>query len=190
MSAVASSQGFVPVFHPSGVSIPVNLYQPTVTNGPTAAIYKGDPVKLSGDTNVVVIAAASDAIIGVFAGCEYTDATGKPTESTYWPGTTTGATNIKFYVYDDQFTVYEVQSAGSVANTAIGDSANSVIAAGNTNTGITGTKLSNTLSGAATVQQWRIIGLGRQIDNAWGDAFTIVRVIIGQSQLISQPNAI
>jgi hypothetical protein len=40
------------------------------------------------------------------------------------------------------------------------------------------------------VQQWRILGVGNQIDNAWGDAYTIVRVKIGQSQLLTQPNAI
>lgn len=189
MSAVVSPQGFVPVFHPSGQTV-ANLYQPTVANGPTAAIYKGDPVKLSGDTNVVTIAAGSDAIIGVFAGCEYTDATGKPTESSYWPGTTTGATNIKFWVYDDPFIVYEVQQGGSAANTVIGDSSDSVIAAGNANTGITGSYLSHTLGGAGTVKQWRYQGLGQQLDNAWGDAYTIVRVTIGQSQRITQVNSI
>ena len=189
MSATAAPQGFLPVFHPSGVITP-NIYKPTVSGGPSSAIYKGDPVKMTGDTTVVAIAAASDAIVGVFAGCEYTDVTGKPTESSYWPGTTTGATNITFYVYDDPFIIFEVQDAGSLANTAIGDSADSVIAAGNTNTGVTASKLSNTLGGAATVKQWRIVGLSQAIDNAWGDAFTVVRVRIGQSQLISTPNAI
>ena len=190
MSATLAPQGFVPVFHPSGLSMPVNVYTPTTTNGPSGAIYRGDPVKLTGDTDVINISNGSDAIIGAFAGCEYNDATGKPVESSYWPGTTTGATNIVFYVYDDPFTVFEVQANGSIPVTAVGDSANAVIVAGNVNTGTTGTRLSSTLSGAATVRQWRILGLGQQIDNAWGDAYTIVRVKIGQSQLISEPNAI
>lgn len=191
MTAVAAPQGLLPVYHPSGVNIPQSVYQPTVSNGPTAAIYKGDPVVLSGDTSVVTIASGSAAILGVFAGCEYTDATGKPVVSPYWPGTTTGATNIKFYVYDCPFTIYEVQGAGAVANTAIGDSADTTIAAGSTSTGVSGTKLATgTLSGAATVKQFRIVGLGGGSDNAWGDAFTIVRVRIGQSQLITTPNAI
>lgn len=190
MSAVSSPSGFNPVFHPSG-QIVANLYEPSVANGPSSAIYKGDPVKLSGDTNVVTIASGSEAIIGVFAGCEYTDVDGKPTYKPYWPGTTTGATNIKFYVYDDPFIVYEVQAVGTVANTAIGDSADATIAAGSTYTGVTGTYLNTaSLSGAATVKQWRIMGLGGNTGNAWGDAYTVLRVTIGQSQRFTEVNAI
>lgn len=190
MSAVNAPFGFKPVFHPSG-QIVANAYYPTVANGPSSAIYKGDPVKLAGDTNVVTLASDSDAIIGVFAGCEYTDVNGKPNESPYWPGTTTGATNIVFYVYDDPFIVYEAQGAGSVANTAIGDSCDSTAATGSTYTGNSAIVLkSGTLSGAATVKQWRIMGLGGAIDNAWGDAYTVLRVTIGQSQRFTEVNAI
>lgn len=186
MSATSSTQGFAPVWHPSG-QIVANLYEPTVSTN--AAIYKGDPVKLDGTTGVCVIAAGSDAIIGVFAGCEYVDVDGKPTFRPYWPGSTAGATNIKFWVYDDPFIVYEVQDVGSLAATAIGDSADSVIVAGSTATGVTGSYLS-TLGGAGTVKQWRVMGLGRAVDNAWGDAYTIVQVTMGQSQRITQVNAI
>ena len=188
MSAVSSPQGFKPVFHPSG-QIVANAYYPTVATN--AAIYKGDPVKLDGTTGVVIIAGGSDAIIGVFAGCEYTDVDGKPRYSPYWPGSTSGATNIVFYVYDDPFIVYEVQGAGVVAATAIGDSADSTIAAGSTYTGNTASYLATaSLAGAATVKQWRIMGLGGGIDNAWGDAYTVLRVTIGQSQRITEVNSI
>lgn len=190
MSAVSSPQGFVPVFHPSGQTV-ANPYYPTVSSGPSSAIYKGDPVKLTGDTNVVTLAADGDAIIGVFAGCEYTDVDGRPRYSPYWPGTTTGATNIVFYVYDDPFIIYEAQGAGSVANTAIGDSCDSTAATGSTYTGVSAVVLkTGTLSGAATVKQWRIMGLGGQITNAWGDAYTVLRVTIGQSQRFTEVNAI
>jgi len=47
-----------------------------------------------------------------------------------------------------------------------------------------------TLSGAATVKQWRIMGLGQGIDNAWGDAYTVLRVTLGQSQRFTEVNAI
>ena len=186
MSATNAPQGFVPVFHPSGIITP-NVYEPTVATN--AAIYKGDPVKLDGTTGVVIIAAANDAILGVFAGCEY-DLNGKPTYSPYWPGSTTGATNIKFYVYDDLFIEYEVQVPGSVAATAIGDSSDSVIAAGSAYTGVTGSYLSTTLSGAAAANQWRIVGKGNGVDNAWGDAYTVVRVIMAKSQTMPTVAAI
>jgi hypothetical protein len=190
MSAVSAPQGFLPVFHPSG-QIVANTYYPTVASGPTSAIFKGDPVKLTGDTTVVSLAGDSDAICGVFAGCEYTDVDGKPTYKPYWPGTTSGATNIVFYVYDDMNIIYEAQGAGSVANTAIGDSCDSTAATGSTYTGVSAVVLkTGTLSGAATVKQWRIVGLGQQVTNAWGDAFTVLRVRVGLNQFVSEPNAI
>ena len=187
MSAVSSPSGFNPVYHPSG-EIVANLYEPTVANGPTAAIYKGDPVKLTGTTDVVNIAAANDAILGVFVGCEYVDVDGKPVYKPYWPGTTTGATGIKFWVLDDPAIMYEIQSVGSEANTAIAASADFVIAAGSTYTGVTGTYLA--ASAGAVSNNVRIMGLGRQVSNAWGDAYTVLRVQILKSQLISTPAGI
>lgn len=190
MSSVNSPFGFLPVFHPSG-QIVANLYEPTVASGPSSAIYKGDPVKLVGSTDVINLAGDSDAIIGVFAGCEYTDSDGKPNFRSYWPGTTSGATNIKFWVYDDPFIIYEAQGAGAIANTAIGDSCDSTAATGSSYTGVSGIYLkSGTLSGAATVKQWRIVGLAPRVDNAWGDAYTVLRVRVGLNQFVSEPNAI
>jgi hypothetical protein len=186
MSATLAPQGFIPVFHPSGIITP-NVYEPTVATN--AAIYKGDPVQLDATTGVVIIAGVNDDILGVFAGCEY-DLNGKPTYSPYWPGSTTGATNIKFYVYDDPFIQYEVQVNGSVAATAIGDSSDSVIAAGSSYTGVTASYLNSTLSGATTALQWRIMGKGMAIDNAWGDAYTVVRVTIAKSQIVPGTAAI
>lgn len=188
MSATLAPFGFKPVFHPSG-QIVANLYQPTTINA--SACYSGDPVKLTGGTDVVAIAAGGDAIIGVFAGCEYVTATGDRIQSPYWPASLAGVTDIKWWVYDDPFIIYEAQGAGVVAATAIGDSCDSTIAAGNAYTGVSATKLTTgTLSGAATVKQWRIVGLGQAIDNAWGDAYTVLRVTIGQSQRFTEVNAI
>jgi len=188
MSATLAPFGFKPVFHPSG-QIVANLYQPTTIHA--SACYAGDPVKLTGGTDVIAIAAGSDAIIGVFAGCEYTNSDGVPVQSPYWPASQAGTTNIKWWVYDDPLIVYESQGAGVVAATAIGDSCDSTIGAGNAYTGVSGTKLATgTLSGAATVKQWRIMGLGQGIDNAWGDAYTVLRVTLGQSQRFTEVNAI
>lgn len=182
MSATSSPSGFNPVYHPSG-QIVANIYEPTVSTN--AAIYKGDPVKFDGSTGVVIIAAANDAILGVFAGCEYTDVDGKPTYKPYWPGSTAGATNIKFYVYDDPFIVYEIQSIGSEAATAIGASADFVIAAGSTYTGVTGTYLAAT--NGAVSNNVRVVGLAPRPGNAWGDAYTVLRVTLLKLQTVSEP---
>lgn len=189
MSATNAPFGFRAVYHPSG-TIRTECFQQTTI--PASACYKGDPVALSGTTSGEVrIATGSAAIIGVFDGCEYIDATGKPVYSPYWPASLASVTGIKWYVITDPMTVFEVQGAGAVAATAIGDSADATIAAGNINTGVSGTYLATgSLSGAATVKQWRIMDVGKQVDNAWGDSYTIVRVTIGQSQRFTEVNAI
>lgn len=187
MSASAARFGAKAVFHPSG-TIRTETFNPTTI--PSAAIYKGDLVKLSGDGDVIQISAANDASIGVFDGCKYNDATGKPVYSPYWPASLSGVTNIEFYVITDILTVFEIQALASVAATAIGDSADVVVAAGNTNTGVSGSYLSGTLKGAAAVGNFRIAGLGGGLDNAFGDAFTIVRVTLGKNQRFTQVNSI
>lgn len=190
MSATASPFGIRAVYHPSG-TIRTETFTPTDGSIPASACYKGDPVKLTGDGAVVGIAAAGDNIIGVFDGCEYTDATGKPTVSSYWPASMSGVTNMKWYVITDINTVFEIQGAtGSWAATAIGDSANFVIGAGSVNTGVSTTALSASLTGAAAVGNFRIQGLAPYANNSWSDSFPILRVTIGKSQRFAQTNAI
>ena len=186
MSATAAPFGARAVYHPSG-TIRTETFYPTVSTN--AAIYKGDLVKLDGTTGVCIVSAAGDASIGVFDGCRYNDATGKPTYSAYWPGSTSGATNIEYYVITDPMTVFEVQASIAVAATAIGDSANITYAAGSAVTGQSASYIA-ALSGAAAVSNFRIMGVGLGIDNAWGDAKTILRVTIGANQRFTQVNAI
>lgn len=190
MSATSAPFGFRAIFHPSGTIRPECFQQPTI---PAAAVYKGDPVKLTGAnaTGTVNICGDTDAPIGIFDGCEYIDSNGVPQYSPYWPASLAGVTGIKWYVITDPLTVFEAQGAGTIAATAIGDSCDSTIAAGNTNTGVSGTVLkSGTLAGAATAKTWRIMSLGQQIDNAWGDSYTIVRVKMALQQTISTPASI
>ena len=100
-------------------------------------------------------------------------------------------TGIKWYVIPfDPMLECEIQAGGSIAVTAIGDSADIVIAAGNTNTGVSGSYMNSTLKGAAAVGNFRIVGLAPYVDNAWGDSYTIVRVQIAKNQLLTQVNSI
>ncbi len=54
-------------------------------------------------------------ILGVFQGCEYTDATGKLVQSPYWPASTRvqAGTKIKAFVLDDPNTVFDIQISTS-----------------------------------------------------------------------------
>ena len=95
------------------------------------------------------------------------------------------------YVYDDPSNVYEVQADGSVAQAAIGDQADvSNVSAASTLIGRSQCTLSATLAGVGVQAQFRIVGFGQQVDNAPGDAFTIVQVQLARSQYVANKVAI
>jgi len=189
MSSTAAPFGVRAVYHPSGVIRTRTLTG--FTSIPASAVYKGDLVKLTGDGYIAAIIAANDSAFGIFDGCRYNDSTGKPTYSPYWPASLSGVTNIEWYVIPfDPMLECEIRSSGSIAVTAIGDSADMVVTAGNTNTGVSGSSINSTLKGAAAVGNFRILGLAPYADNAWSDTYTIVRVQIAKNQLLTEVNSI
>ena len=92
----------------------------------------------------------------------------------------TTATNIVAYVYDDPMTVFRVQSAGTPAQTNIGNCADVVAGAGSTTTGQSGFEISGTMSnGTATC---KILGLWESPDNSLGTN-AIMEVLINEHLL-------
>jgi hypothetical protein len=181
MSATSAPFGFRPAYHPSGLDR-ARAY--SIASATAVAMLKYAPVELLA-TGVIQTNSTADAdVLGIFMGCEFTDANGKYTVSPFWPAgqTLLAGTTATAWVIDDPDMVYEVQADGSIAATAIGDQADvSNIAAGSTTTGLSACTLSASLAGAGTQEQWRIVGFGKQLDNAAGDAFTIVQVQLAQS---------
>ena len=197
MSSVSAPFGFIAAKHPSGQSR-ANEY--TITSAYATNLFLGDPVKLL--TNGSVVLATSDgsrtgtvadvALLGIFAGCVYTDTTGKPNWSPMWPGGTV-ATDIKAYVYDDPENVYTVQATGPVAAVSVGDQTNLAgftAPGGSTATGRSLAGVSHTLIGAGDQAQFRIVEIDRSVDNAAGDAYTKVLVQVAQHQYRAAVNAI
>lgn len=186
MSATASPYGLIPVYHPSGLARPA-AYTINPTYG--SSIYKGDPVILNANGTVTVGTAAA-ALLGVFMGCEYVDATGKPTYSNYYPASQSVQTGsvITAWVITDIETVYEIQMSGQLSATlatamaAIGDEADIIYTAGSTSTGLSACSLNTTLAAAGNQKQFRIVGFGLQPDNAPTDAYPIVRVTLANTQ--------
>jgi hypothetical protein len=175
----------IPVNHPSGQS-PATLF--TIASGYNTAIYQGNLVKLVADGVIECGDGTSDAL-GVFAGCEYIDANGKPTTSNYWPASTT-ATKIKAYVYADPFTVFKIGVSANGANftqAVVGGSVDVANAtAGSTTTGRSTASVTATPSAATA--QLRVLGF---VDNAPYEAvtntFPELYVQILQHQLVSEP---
>lgn len=184
MTAVAAPMGLQAVYHPSGLERAMQFQIPTSY---ATSIFKGDPVILDNTTNVgqLKIGAAATALLGVFIGCEYTDATGKPTFANYWPGgqsTLTGTITTAWVVTDPE-TVYEIQAAGSLAQLAVGKEYDVIMGSGNTSTGLSTTSLNTVAAANGGQKQFRVVDFGRSPDNAAGDAYTVVRVTLAQSQL-------
>ena len=181
MSSTSAPFGFRPVYHPTGLDRAVALAG-GIASGYNTGILKNQPVALDTNGNII-IATAGSAFIGVFAGVEYTDASGRRQINNQWPANTAYQTGSCIaYYYQEQTIVYEVQSNATLAQTSIGDQCNMASAtAGSTTTGLSAAML-GTVVGSGSQGDFRIIDLAPYAGNAWGDPYVIVRVQISRHQ--------
>ena len=190
MSSTNAPFGMRPSFHPSGLDRAAALTD-GIVSGYASAILKGQAIKLA-TSGTLQAAAAGDPFLGAFAGVQWTDTTGRVRISNYWPANTAYVTgSCVAYYYQDPAIVYDIQADGSLAQTSVGDQADlSNATAGSTTTGLSQCTLSASLAGAASTAQFKIIGLTPGVDNAWGDAYTVVQVQVNQSQFNASVAAI
>lgn len=183
--------GLKPVFHPTGNMRPRAL-DGAIPSGYGTSIFLGDPVRINPNSGNIVVGSGSNAIVGGFAGCEYVDTFGRPQVAAYWAASTSifANTTVRAYFHDDPTLVYAIQAAGSLAQTSLGNQANMTVGSGNTTTGISAGVISTTLAGSSSQGLLRIVGLYPDINNAWGDAFTVVLVNIANHQFINPQTAI
>jgi hypothetical protein len=133
-------------------------------------------------TNGFPTGTANTGCVGVFVGCTYTNAQGQIIYSQYYPANTAAVngSTISAYVIDDDRAVFQVQSAGSVTQAALG--ANVFLnAVQSTSTGSTTTGNSNTavVAGASAVTTsaaFRVIGFVNSTTSQVGDAYTDILV--------------
>lgn len=199
MSATSAPFGLRPAFHPSGLdraAALANGIQAVSTSGNVSAGYasnilKGQPVKMN-TAGYIEVAGTGDPFLGAFAGVEWTDATGRRRVSNYWPANESFQVgSVVAYFYQDANIVYEIQAAGSLTQAAIGDEFDITNeTAGSTTTGLSQATLGTTAAGSGSAKQMRVIDLAPYPDNAWGDAYTIVRAVISESQYAGTVNAI
>ena len=197
MSATSAPFGLRPAFHPSGLDRAQALAG-GIVSGYASNIFKGQPVQYGttangGTVGTIIPATTSGAWAGAFAGVQWTDTTGRARVSNYWPANTAyTAGTCTAYFYNDSNIVYEIQADASLAQTSIGNEYNF----SNTTNGSSTTGLSAATLGASTAVnvgsngQMRVVDLAPYVDNAWGDAYTIVRVVNSASQFFGSFNAI
>ena len=197
MSSTSAPFGFRPSYHNSGQMRP-KAY--TVTSAYAANIFSGDPVKLT-DNGVVQLGTSDGtrsgtvdgvSLLGIFAGCQYNDSTGKPTISPFWPSGTTG-TDIVAWVYDDPETLFDVQytnpSSGTTVQTAVGEECDWTVASpgGSTQTGLSNCQLTAI---QATSGQFQITGFAYNINDSLADAYVQVTVRINEHHYKAAVNSV
>ena len=144
-----------------------------------SAIFQGSPVKAELTGGTIQIASATgngDQLVGVFAGCEFVDATtGKLRFSNTWPGSGSANTNfdIKGFVYDDPSQRFIIASDGTNTDraTAKADIFKTADIAsgtsGNTTTGISSAVLDiSTAEDTDTSNVVMILGIHEDVTNA------------------------
>jgi len=178
MANVDAAFGFVPIRHLSGNGYSrANKY--TITSGLAENIFTGDLVIITADGVITPHTATEVNNIGVFAGVSYTASDGSYVYTQYFPTGTTGSDFIA-YVYDDPYTVFKVQSAGTPAQTNIGNCADVVAGTGSTITGQSGFEISGTMANSAAT--CKILGLYEGPENAFGTN-AIMEVLINEHLL-------
>ena len=195
MASVASPYGLKPVNQLGGTpyagATRTYLIDPA---GTASTIYNGSPVYVNANgylavatatgadatTNGFPVGTANTGIVGVFVGCSYYNAQGQLIFSQYYPTGTTGI--VQASVVDDPNVVFQVQSAGSVTQAAVGANlffSTGAVATGSTTTGNSTASVVAGSSAVTTTAAFRVVGFPNvQGFSVVGDAFTDVYVKI------------
>jgi hypothetical protein len=162
--------------------------------GTASTIYNGSPVYVNASgylavatatgadatTNGFPVGTANTGIVGVFVGCSYYNAQGQLIFSQYYPTGTTGV--VQAQVVDDPNVVFQVQSAGTVTQAAVGANvffSTGAVATGSTTTGNSTASVVAGASAVTTTAAFRVVGFPNiQGFSVVGDAFTDVYVKI------------
>lgn len=183
MTATATPQGLQPISHPSG-SLRIDQQIDGVASAYGTSIFSGTPIKRHTDGTLIVTTTGADSTIGSFAGCEFTSSS-RRFVLPYWPAAQTYDTgSCIVYFSSDAGIIYEGQANGAVVATKNGESINLANSSqGSTYTGYSTQALTATTTGASA-GTFQVIGLALYDDNAWGDAYTKIRVKISTYQAV------
>ena len=186
MSKTATPYGLKPVNEIGGLPYAGSTRQIKIANGYASNIFYGQVVSIVAAGTIEVVVTNGDnstpfpaGTIGVFVGCTYTNPTTKQlTFAQYFP-TGTVASDAMAYVVDDYNTLFQVQAAGSLAQTVLGSNAilNAVqsTSTGSTTTGNSNTALSTSVA-VTSGYAFRIVDFVESTTSTVGDAFTDVLV--------------
>ena len=139
----------------------------TIASGYATAIYQGDLVEPLTSGNIQKHGAnTSDAVVGVFNGCFYTDpTTQKPTFSNFYPGGI-AASDITAFVIDDPDAVFLVDADAAFTRADLYKNYSVTNTTGVTATGISKAQLDVSVSGITATFAIQAIDISQDPDNS------------------------
>jgi hypothetical protein len=185
---VDAPYGFEPINRVDGMPYAGAIRQYSVTQA--GAMYNGDLIEL--DVGGIVGTASSltaGAKIGVFVGCQYTNAQGQTIQAQYYPGSS-AATNALAFVVDDPMAAFKVAVTNSsnaiatVTRAAIGTNVTALAGTPSAITGNSGQSILNTSPAATDTFPLRVIDVVPETATS-STTFTEVIVKINLHQINS-----
>jgi len=168
MANTDSPNGFTPVRHLTGGTIRMEEFPiQSGDNGDATGIFSGDVLTMDTD-GYADLAAVGDAVLGIFAGCSYTNTSGEKVFSKNLPADTAtqGSGDITANVYSDPNIVFAAQHDGTGAQSGNRGGFDVVIGTGSTVNGRSRAELDTSTLG--TSGQFQQLGLVSKPGNAWG----------------------
>jgi hypothetical protein len=180
MANVSEKYGLRPYRKLDGTPLVGAQNRYTIASGYATAIYQGDLVEPLASGNIQKHGAnTSDAVVGVFNGCFYTDpTTQKPTWKNYYPGSVT-ASDITAFIVDDPDAVFLVDADEAFTRADLFKNYSVTNTTGVTQTGISKAQLDVSVSGTATTFAVQAIDISQDPDNsdtANANANVLVRI--------------
>jgi hypothetical protein len=182
---VSAPYGFEPINRVDGMPYAGAIRQYSVTQA--GAMYNGDLIEL--DVGGIVGTATSltaGAKIGVFVGCQYTNAAGQTIQAQYYPGSS--VTNAVAFVVDDPMAAFKVAvtsdgtAIATVTRSAIGTNVTALAGTPSAITGNSGQSVLSTSPAADATFPIRIIDVVPETATG-ANAFTEVIVKINLHQI-------
>ena len=182
---VEAPYGFEPINRVDGMPYAGAIRQYSVTQA--AAMYNGDLIEL--DVGGIVGTATSltaGAKIGVFVGCQYTNAQGQTIQAQFYPGNS--VTNAVAFVVDDPMAAFKVavtaanSTIATVTRSAIGTNVTALAGTPSSITGNSGQSILSTSPAADATFPIRIIDVVPETATG-ANAFTEVIVKINLHQI-------
>ena len=154
-----------------------NRYRIAANN--STAIFQGDLVKPLDSGNISrAVANTSDAVVGVFNGCFYTDpTTQKPTFLNYYPGSI-NASDIIAMVIDGPDTVFEIKADATFVVADLFKNYSITNQTGATQTGISKVTLDVSESGTAGTYVVQAIDISQDVFNSDVNVSSNVGVLV------------